>query len=278
MKPKKLINKDYITYYAINPKRKCYYIGYSKNGLEIRKGEHKKFYLKKNWKFYYFLREYGWDSFEWIILKHYNTETEMIQGEIDQIKIHKKKYKDWECLNTAKGGYGGDTFTDNSNKEEIRKKMREKKRDFLSTLEGEKWRKERSEWWTHFLQTLEGKKWIKERSEKTKKFNQTLEGKKQAKKHSEKQKGKNNANFGNYWIDEQKKALSKKMKGRYLGLNNPRARAVVLISPEGEKKELLYYKDFCLEHNLNPGDICKVLKGKQDNHKGWTGKYLNGKK
>ena len=33
--------------------------------------------------------------------------------------------------------------------------------------------------------------------------------------------GKNNPNFGNYWTDEQKKKQSDKMKGRYIGKNNP---------------------------------------------------------
>lgn len=94
--------------------------------------------MKKERNFYNFIKEYGWNSFKWNIIKHYNTEEEMIQGEIDQIEIYKKKYPNWECLNSTEGGEGG-ILT-----KEAREKMSEKKKHFLQTPEGIKWRKEHS--------------------------------------------------------------------------------------------------------------------------------------
>ena len=200
--------KNFITYGVINTKRKCWYVGYSTRGLETRKRRHYYycFQKKQDWKFYRFIRKYGWDSFEWEVIEHYNTEEEMIQGEIDNIKIYKEKYKNGVCLNMTKGGDGGDTFTNNPNKEKTREKIRMAKKDFYQTPEGKK----------------------------------------------------------------VQKIISKKTSGP----NHPRARAVVLISPEGEEFCVPYYSGFCLEHKLDSGTVCKVLKGKYEYHKGWKAVYL----
>lgn len=79
-----------------------------------------------------------------------------------------------------------------------------------------------------------------------------------------------------YFIDHPEKRIEfgKFMKGKYSGGKHPCAKAVVLISPNGEEYELLSYKLFCEQHQLNSKNICSVLRGRRKHHKGWTGKYL----
>jgi group I intron endonuclease len=57
--------------------------------------------------------------------------------------------------------------------------------------------------------------------------------------------------------------------------NNPRAKSVILISPNNEKYQLECYAPFCKKNKLSPASICFVLQGKQKHHKGWTGNYIN---
>ena len=63
---------------------------------------------------------------------------------------------------------------------------------------------------------------------------------------------------------------SKKMRDE----KNPRARSAILISPKGVEYKLSCYYSFCREHHLLPSCICEVLRGRQKNHRGWTGRYL----
>ena len=78
--------------------------------------------------------------------------------------------------------------------------------------------------------------------------------------HSKAMSGKNNPMFGDH---------------RFVGENNPNARPVILISPEGIEYKLPCYKPFCREHDLNIGNIYAVLHGKRKHHKGWTGRYID---
>lgn len=63
--------------------------------------------------------------------------------------------------------------------------------------------------------------------------------------------------------------------GMFAGEKHPQARKVLLVSPEGERFEIVSYGPFCKEHNLNKGNICSLLRGKYTQVKGWTGKYLD---
>ena len=72
------------------------------------------------------------------------------------------------------------------------------------------------------------------------------------------------------WFGIKRPEHSKKMTGE----NNPAARPVLLISPEGIEYKLLCCAPFCKEHNLFTNNIYAVLNGKRKHHKGWTGKYL----
>lgn len=270
---------NFLIYDAINTKRKCWYVGYSTRGLEARKREHYKdcFQEKQPYKFYNFLRKYKWESFKWKVIKYYDTKAEMIQGEIDQIELYKKKYPNWECLNVGKGGIGGDNISNHPDKERIVREQSERMKYFLQTLEGKKWIKKQSVKRKCFLQTPEGDKWKEKQTEWWKQFLQTPEGDKWRNEHSEKMKKKMKGKMG-FWAGKKhsEKAKRKMSKNHWdcSGLNHPRAREVILISPKGKEHHRFYYKDFCLEHNLNLGSICLVLQGKQKHHKGWTGRYL----
>ena len=81
--------------------------------------------------------------------------------------------------------------------------------------------------------------------------------------------GKNHPKWGTHPTEESRQKMSESKSGE----NNPKARAVILISPEGIKHQLLSCRHFCKEHNLDDSHICKVLQGKQKQHKGWTGYY-----
>jgi len=94
---------------------------------------------------------------------------------------------------------------------------------------------------------------------------------------SEKKKGKHLSPQTEYKKGKEHKYYGKKrpeMSIRMSGENNPAAKKVILISPEGEKYKLSCYVPFCKEHNLSKGNICQVLCGKRISHKGWTGRYL----
>lgn len=85
--------------------------------------------------------------------------------------------------------------------------------------------------------------------------------------------GKNSINFGKHPTKETIQKM-KKPHPSIQGKNHYKARKVILISPQGEKYELPCYHPFCNENNLNPNCIRLVLQGKQNNHQGWTGRYL----
>lgn len=147
--------------------------------------------------------------------------------------------------NLTEGGHNGDNFINNPNKEKIRKKYSELKKIFYSTSEGKKRAKEHSEWMKKNSPTKRAEVKKKKR-ESMNKFYQTQKGKELAKQHSERMRGQ----------------------------NNPNAKKVVLISPDGEKFYMKSYYQFCLENNIDPSHICKVLQSKETHHKGWKAKYM----
>jgi len=59
------------------------------------------------------------------------------------------------------------------------------------------------------------------------------------------------------------------------GENNPNAKAVILISPEGKEYKLSYYSSFCKEHKLTPWCISAILHKKMKKYKGWAARFLN---
>lgn len=46
-----------------------------------------------------------------------------------------------------------------------------------------------------------------------------------------------------------------------------------LISPSGERVEVVWIRPFCREHGLDAGNIFKVISGERQHHKGWRSAY-----
>lgn len=80
---------------------------------------------------------------------------------------------------------------------------------------------------------------------------------------------------GKHHILKTKEKISKTIikKGICKGENNPNAKLVILISPKRKEYKVFCYKLFCEKYHLDRGYICRVLQGKQKQHKEWTGYY-----
>lgn len=48
-----------------------------------------------------------------------------------------------------------------------------------------------------------------------------------------------------------------------------------IVSPEGEKLEVANLRRFCLNNNLSPSAMSRVMSGKKRHHKGWTRQSLS---
>jgi hypothetical protein len=229
-----------IVYIAQILERKAFYIGKTEQGLEKRKVNHYQSCFKKLKQniFYNFIRKYGWKSVDWKEIAEYETKKELSQAEKEWLLWHKEKYPDWQIMNITNGGDGGDTFTNNPRKEEIREKFKGR----LSWSKGLKRLEisgENNPWF--------GKGYL--------------------------QIGKNNPFYGK---QHDEKSLQK-MRTPHIsqqGEKHHNAKSVILISPEGMEYKLSCYKPFCREHGLNVGHIYQVLQGRRKHHKGWTGKYF----
>ena len=42
-----------------------------------------------------------------------------------------------------------------------------------------------------------------------------------------------------------------------------------LVSPAGERVEIIWLRPFCREHGLDSGNLVKVVQGERQHHKGW---------
>jgi hypothetical protein len=209
--------------------------------------------------------KYGKEAFERkVLLKNIFDKKELIRYEILWIK-KKKSHKSCGGYNLTWGGDGNPNPT-----EETIQKMRDNHPDQSGKKN------------PMFGRTGENSPWFgKHLPEKHKhKISVALTGKHPTEETRQKlsvatsgeknpmfgKTGKKSPNFGTHRTKEQKQRMS--------GENHPRARPVVLISPEGAEYELSCYYPFCREHGLDGRNICAVLQGKRKSHKGWTGKYL----
>lgn len=104
-------------------------------------------------------------------------------------------------------------------------------------------------------------------------FKHKKETKQKIKEHQPDRSGKNNPMFGR--SGEKSPSWGKKRPdvSKRIGEKHPMAKFGILISPEGEKFRIRGYTLFCREHNLTSSHIGNVLRGKEKQHKGWTGKY-----
>lgn len=105
------------------------YVGKTTSTLKLRKKDHK-ILMKRgedtNNYFHNALRCHGWDNFTWEIIKS-NINDRLLLNVIEtfMIMVH-HTHKSKGGYNMTWGGDGGDTFTDNPNKEIIRENMRAK--------------------------------------------------------------------------------------------------------------------------------------------------------
>jgi len=179
------------------------YIGQTVKILESRFKRHMSLINKRHHKklpFYRALKKYGEENFDKQILRVCKCKEEMDIWEkiyISKFKTTNRKFG----YNMHKGGRGGDTFTNNPNKEEIRKKrsialkgkykMPKKLKDILKKVHTGN-------------QYFKGQKHTKETSIKMSKAqmgNQKWLGK----KHTEKWKRENSKRMKKYWKDRRER-------------------------------------------------------------------------
>jgi len=71
----------------------------------------------------------------------------------------------------------------------------------------------------------------------------------------------------NTWIGRKHKSSThqklRELRSKYI---------YTLTDSQKNEYRVKYLKDFCLEHDINPGSVRKVCIGKYKQHKGWTGK------
>jgi group I intron endonuclease len=104
-------------------------------------------------------------------------------------------------------------------------------------------------------------------------------GRKLSKEHAEKLR---NSNKGRIVSTETKQKISEKLKGNknFLGkgftdevkqkLSDQKSKEWTVISPEGNIVFLRNMRKFCIENELSPSAMSRVMKGMQHHHKGWT--------
>lgn len=82
--------------------------------------------------------------------------------------------------------------------------------------------------------------------------------------------------IGRKWSQETKDKISKGNKGKVRSKESienmilGRYKDRYIKDPSGAIYHFLSIKDFCEEHNLNRGEISKLLRGKINHYKGWT--------
>ena len=85
-----------LIYKATSKTTQKVYIGLTTTSLEERKRHHKETYENKNYHFYYAIRLYGWDDFEW----------EVIEDNINDINLLQKREQYWiSYYNSYENGY-----------------------------------------------------------------------------------------------------------------------------------------------------------------------------
>lgn len=109
----------YTIYQILNKKTGWRYIGCSKkyenrwneHRNDLNENKHHNIHLQRAW------NKYGEDTFEFSIMLNVDSEKQMFLEEAKIIELEDNLY------NIALGGSGGDTFSNNPNKEKIRKNM-----------------------------------------------------------------------------------------------------------------------------------------------------------
>jgi group I intron endonuclease len=77
--------------------------------------------------------------------------------------------------------------------------------------------------------------------------------------------------------EETKKKISERMKKnnkQYFGKNNPNAKAIILIHPNGTEEYFDYMKQAGLKYDLDSGHLTTTAQGKRKHHKGYKIRYI----
>lgn len=246
------------------------YVGKTCKGLKGRIESHKADFLyglKNNhltYPLYNAFEKYGFENFDWEVIDVALTEEELNQKEIFWIKELGSLVQFNKGYNINKGGNGGDNFTNNPRKEEIRQKHKSRKRKPMSkesiarriqtrrvTIS------KRSAEETHIIgrRISDG---LKEyyKTHKNHQFNKpvTEETKEKIKKSLKGRfSGSKNPNYGNKWSEDKKKSLSLKFQTNrdFSGSKNPNCKKCKFYNIESGIIE--YYDslfDFCNKYNL----------------------------
>lgn len=265
--------KGYI-YQIINIQNRKSYIGKTTNEDPIKYiNEHFENAYKKeideetgeekydNKQFYNAIRKYGRQNFKWIILGEvFRNSKEDLRLNLNEAEItciyHFRTFgSDGKHQNTiygynlTKGGDGGDTFTGNPNKEEIRKKWQNR-------IQSESSNNKRSE--NAKINSNYGMK-NKHHSEETKQILSKI----------------NSKTFSEKFGPEKAKIISQQFSIARKNKNNPNAKKYIVITPEGEKIFLWgAFTNFCKENHLKQSKMYDVSLGKLDNYKGYKCKKV----
>lgn len=167
---------------------------------------------------------------------------------------------DQKGYNVNLGGEGSDNFSKHPDKENIRRKLKQRKHPPITEEQKEKLKegrkkfvqsnryqasleKQKASLKKYYETHISSIKGIKRSQEEKDKISQTLKGR---------FSGEANPNFGNRWTDEQKEALSKKQKERgYRGSKNPNSKNVKYIDVEtGIVETFSCRMDFCSKYGV----------------------------
>jgi hypothetical protein len=227
------------------------------------------------------IEKYGEIAFERrVLIKNITDRKELKRYEVLWIKKKQSHISQggYNLTWGGDGGCGGDTFTNNPNKEEIRRKIKEKRQLQITTEKTRtKMRKSKNKYYLEHPEAIEEK-----REQMTKRYENIEERIKTGKKSKEwwdnhperKEKQSEELKKQNRDYPERKEKQSEKMKEYWSKNIHPSSKWVILISPKGQEYKILGYAKFCIEHKLSKQCICQVLQGKQKSHRGWSCGFL----
>ena len=182
--------------------------------------------------------------------------------------IKKLREDGYKLTNLTNGGDGGDTFSNNPNREDIRKKRKQVMNDLYSDSERKKeFLSHRTDEWKEKIKKAKtGVPWGKHSDETKKKISEIRKGIKFSEEHKKKLSIARKKRITTY---KTRQKMSKSSKGRI------NIKKYKLIDPNGiEYITTNGLAKFCEENNLTSSNLMKVLKGDRNHHKGWTIKRM----
>jgi len=204
------------------------------------------------------VKKYGCDNFIKEVIEECSSKEELDEREIYWIEFYDSTNRN-VGYNITKGGGGGDTFTNNPDKEIIRNKFKENSGNRKGVSLSEETRQRISE-------GRKGKNTGKRPKEVGEKISAKMKGKVFSEDHKKHLSDKRKLRI---ITDETRAKASKTSKGKI------NIKQYELTDPDGNK----YITEngltcFCEEHDLSAPNILKVINGSRPNHKGWTAKRI----